>query len=157
MREYRRRGLLLPALLLVLLLGGCGGEKVQPHSAEQVEQLLKADVFSGEMEQVEGDILCILYGLDPSLVLDAAGYLAIDTSVSADEVAVFLMKDETGAQQAEAACRARLQAQMDSYATYGPDQVPRLEQALVSRVGSTVLLAVGDPDKLAAAVETLGT
>ena len=149
------RRLLLPALLLALLLTACGEGGPAPYTTGVVDKLLEAGVFSGEMEPVDGDILTILYGMDEATVTEAAGCLAIDTSVSADEVAVFVLTDESAAAAAEEACRARIRAQIDSYTTYCPDQVPRLEKAVVSRVGNTVLMAVGDLDRLPAAVDEL--
>lgn len=149
MRANRRGAALLSAVLLSVLLTACGPS---PYTPETVDQLLESGAFAGEMEWVDGEVLCVLYGLDRAAVTEAAGYLAIDTASSADEVAVFVMQDEAAAQQAEMACRNRLAAQIDSYTTYGPDQVPRLEQAVVHRVGHTVLLAVGDPGKLSEAL-----
>ena len=55
---------------------------------------------------------------------------------------------EDAAIAAEEACKARVTAQIAVCESYAPAAVPRLEQALVSRRGNTVLLVVGDPDIL---------
>ena len=130
-------------LLAALVLTGCGG-KTAPFAAEDIDRLLEADAFPGsDMEVLESDVLVLLYGLDGASVTDCVGYLATNTSVSADEAAVFILTDDAAAAAAEEACRARIEAQIAMCRTYCPDAVPRLEDAFVARRGNTVLLAVG--------------
>ena len=64
-------------------------------------------------------------------------------------------RDEAAAKTAEEACKKRVESQIESYQTYGPDQVPRLEEAVISRRENTVLLAVGNPDRLPQALKDL--
>ena len=146
------------ALLLasVFLLSACGGKSGGAYTVQDVQTLLDAGVFSGQMERVDKDVLLVLYGIDAATVEDCAGALALDSSVSADEVAVLVLTDEQAAQDAEAALEARVADQMEVCATYCPGAIPSLESAVVDRVGNTVLLAVGDPDALPQAVEALG-
>ena len=56
---------------------------------------------------------------------------------------------------AESACRLHVDSRIESSALYCPDQVPKLEDAVISRLGATVLLAVGETEALAEAVEAL--
>ncbi len=146
------------ALLLasVLLLGACGGKRAGAYTVQDVQTLLDAGVFSGQMERVDKDVLLVLYGIDASTVEDCAAALALDSSVSADEVAVLVLADEQAAQDAETALEARVADQIEVCTTYCPGAIPSLESAVVDRVGNTVLLAVGDPDALPQAVEALG-
>ena len=130
-------------LLLALVLCACGGKSF--FSADDVEMLLDAGAFGdSDMEELDDDILLMLYGIDEETVLKCDGYLAANTSVSADEVALFVMQDEEAAEAAVEACRKRLNAQLDMCRTYCPDAVPRLEHAYLRRLDNTVLLAVGD-------------
>lgn len=138
-----RKRMLLPMLLLALLLCGCGGKAY--YSVDDVEMLVDAGAFPGsDMAELDGDILLMLYGIDGETALQCAGYLAANSSVSADEVAVFIMKDQDAAVAAETACRKRVEAQLAMCRTYCPDAVPRLEDAYIHRLENTVLLAVGD-------------
>lgn len=98
------------------------------------------------MEQVDSYTVALLYGLEENAVIDCASYIAINSSASADEVTVLVLRDEAAAKTAEEACKKRVESQIESYQTYGPDQVPRLEEAVISRRENTVLLAVGNPD-----------
>lgn len=144
------------ALLLALLLCACGQKAPDPYTAADAEALLAADgLFSGGLAPVDGDIAVLLYGLDSSAVTQAVCYMAANTSVSADELTILILTDEEAAMAAEAACRSRVESQIAVCESYCPAAVPRLEGAVVSRVGNTVLLAVGDPDLLPAAVDGL--
>ena len=151
-----KKALICLLLTAVLALSACsGGGGKSAYTAEDVQTLLDAGVFSGEMEQVDSAVAAGLFGLDAATVEEITCYMAINSSVSADEVAVFVLTDEAAAQTAEEACVAHVELRMESSAQYCPDQVPKLEDAIISRLGSTVLLAVGETDSLKAAVESL--
>ena len=143
-------------LSALLLLSGCGGggEK-SAYTAEDVTAILDAGAFSGEMEQVDGSVAAGLFGLDASTVEEITCYMAINSSVSADEVAVFVLTDEEAAQAAESACQSHVESRIESSAQYCPDQVPKLEDAVIRRLGNTVLLAVGETETLESVLASL--
>lgn len=144
------------ALLLALLLCACGQKGPEPYTAADAETLLATEgLFNSELTPVDGDIAVLLYALDGSTVTEALCYMTANTSVSADELTILTLKDESAAEAAEAACRSRVAAQIAVCESYCPAAVPRLEGAVVSRIGNTVLLAVGDPDLLPSAVDGL--
>jgi len=146
----------LPFLALALLLCACGGgESKAPYSADTVKALLDAGAFSGQMEEVDSTTALLLYGIDEADVDDCVCYMATNTSVSADEVTVLVLKSEDAVEGAVAACKERIASQIDSCTSYCPDQVPRLEDATILTRGNSVLLAVGDPDKLPQALKDL--
>lgn len=149
----------LPFLALALLLCACGGGQdgagSAPYTAADAQALLDAGAFSGQMEPVDSVTALLLYGIDEADVSGCVCYMASNTSVSADEVTVLEMKSEDAAVSALAACEERIASQIDSCTSYCPDQVPRLEDATILRRGSSVLLAVGDPDKLPQALRDL--
>lgn len=143
-------------LLLAALLGGCSAEKAPvPYTVDQAQALLDAGAFDGAMEPVDAFIVSMLYGIDEESIRECACWLALDTSVSADELAVLVLADEEAAAAAEAACRERVDSQIESCALYCPDQVPRLEDAVILRRENTVLLAVGNPERLSQALTEL--
>ena len=149
----------LALLLALLTLSGCASKKseeVRPYATGDVLTLMEAGAFDGEMEEVDGAILAPLYGIDPATVVESAGYMAINTAQSADEVTVLVLSDVPAAQAAEDACHQRVADLLKVCRTYAPAAVPSLESAVIRRVDNTVLLAVGNPDKLPKAVEELG-
>lgn len=146
---------IVTAALALLLLCSCGGSGVQtPYDASFADALMESAAFEGsEMAPIDEFVLSILYGLDEATITECVGYMAVNTSVSADELAVLVLTDENAAITAEEACRARIAAQITVCESYAPAAVPRLEQAVVSRRGNTVLLAVGDAEVIASVLE----
>lgn len=136
---------ILPLVLTLLLLCGCGAKEETPYTLADAEALLNSAAFEGsDMARLDSDVLVMLYGIDEAAVTECVGYMAANTSVSADELAVFILTDEEAAAAVEEACQSRVASQITMSQSYCPDAVPRLEKALISRVGNTVLLAVGD-------------
>lgn len=131
------------------------GDAAEGFSTQDVQTLLDAGVFSGEMAPLEAEVIPLLYGLDDSAVTDCAAYLAANTAQSADEVAVLVLADDQAAQEAQEACLQRVADQLKTCRDYAPAAVPSLEAAVVERRGNTVLLAVGDPETLPQAVAAL--
>ena len=140
-----KQRLIWPVLALAVLLSACGADG-KAYTTADAQALIDADAFDGEMEQVDSYTVALLYGLEENAVIDCASYIAINSSASADEVT---------AKTAEESCKKRVEGQIESYQTYGPDQVPRLEEAVISRRENTVLLAVGNPDRLPQALKDL--
>lgn len=140
---------ILMAVLALMLLCSCGAKEKAPYTLADADTVLNSGAFEGnEMAPIDGFIVSILYGIEESTISECAGYMAVNTSVSADELVVLVLTDEDAAIAAEEACKARVTAQIAVCESYAPAAVPRLEQALVSRRGNTVLLAIGDPDIL---------
>ncbi len=142
-------------LLLALLMTSCGKEARRPYATADAQALLDAGAFNGEMERVEGAFVTLVYGIDQESLTDYVSYQAMDTAVSADEVTVLILADEEAAKAAEAACRKRVESQIENCRSYAPAALPDLEAAVIDRVGNTVLLAVGDPERLPEAVKGL--
>lgn len=147
--------LICPLLALVLLLSACGGGQTAVYTLDDGETLLNSGAFDGNLVLIDTYILCRLYGIDQDTVESAASYQATNTSVSADELTILILTDEDAAKAAEGACQKRVESQIEVCRDYAPAAVPRLESAVVSRLGNTVLLAVGDPDILPGAVNSL--
>jgi len=151
-----KKRVILPLLVLAAVLTSCGkSAETTPYQITDAKALTDAGAFSGIMTEVDNDVVPLLYGIEEAAVVECVCYAATNTSVSADEVAVFVMEDADGAAAAAAACKQRVSDQIDIYRDYGPDQVPRLEDAVILQRDNTVLLAIGDPEKLPGALKDL--
>lgn len=137
------------ALILALLcLCGCGhNQSPSAYDLSLADVLMDTGAFEGsEMAPVDLEIAAMLYGIDPSTIEDGVFYMAANTSVSADELLLLILKNEAAAEKAYEACKAHVEAQIKVCESYCPAAVPRLEGARLGRLGNTVLLAVGDPE-----------
>ena len=139
------------ALMLLCSCGNSGQNNAKPpYDATVADALLESTAFEGsDMAPIDAMIVSFLYGIEESTITDCVGYMAANTSVSADELVVFVLTDAEAAVAAEDACKARIAAQITVCESYAPAAVPRLEQALVSRRGNTVIMALGDPNVIA--------
>ena len=146
----------LAALVLVaaVLLVSCGAAR--PYETGDARALVEAGVFNGEMAELESSVIARLYGISDEDLADCAGYQAVNTAVSADEVTVLVLTSEEAAEDAEELCRKRLESLEENCRSYCPDALPSVEAAVLDRVGTTVLFAVGDPDRLPDAVGRWG-
>lgn len=127
-------------LLLALGLTACG-ETAKPFDPEgTTKALIEAGAFSEELERLDADILLRLYELDESKVASAVGYAS--TGLTAEEAAVFEMTDDAAAKEAEGALKAHLDYQIESNEDYRPQEMPKLEKAVVERRGKTLLFLV---------------
>ena len=131
----------LPCLLAVGLLCGCAGKPAQaPELPQLAEELSQAAVFSTPVSQVDGAVALSVYGIDGAAVESGVYYFS--SGASADELALIKAADESAAADVFSAFEARIRFQLDGYADYMPEELPKLEDALVYRAGSYVLLCV---------------
>ena len=148
------RANLLCMLILLMLLCGCTVSET-PYTIGDAQILLEADLFNGDMGPVDKNIVSQLYGIDEDTIQDCICYMAANTASSADELAIFVLTDVTAAKLAEDACQKRVENQIEASRNYAPAAVPRLENAVIRRIGNTVLFVVGAPEWLAKTVDRL--
>lgn len=153
----KRAGSRMIAAILVLVLAlvpvACGKDTAKEFDAKVTPKaLMDAGAFSEELEELEEVILLRLYELDESKVAASAGFAS--TGLTAEEVAVLEMTDEAAAKDAEALLQARLEYQKESNEDYRPQEMPKLEKAVIQRRGKTLLFLVAAD--YAAAEKALG-
>ena len=150
-----RKIAVLLSLLIVLSLAACGKAPVQtdapsaeatvaaaPQSADAWLDLLSASLpFDDSMQSVP-DRAPSLYG-----ILDEDGYtggsaLYISTMATPEEIAVFEVDPAFSAEALTELAEARIARQKESYASYAPEQVPKLDSAVIRTCGSFVIVCV---------------
>lgn len=150
--------LLVPALLLGALLTACGGGDTasKPYDpAATAQALLDSSAFSQPLESMSLELVCgPLYNIDANNVTGSAVYTSL--TAGAEEIAVLTLKDEDTAKQALEALRDRVADQTDALKDYQPDEVGKLDHAIVEQKGNSVLLVVAnDADAAQEALKTL--
>ena len=154
----------LIALVLAMLLvcTACGGNPSEqpetvtvqeaavdmPQSAQAWVSLLHEKLpFDDQMS--ETDRAAAIYG-----ILDEDGYtgdaaMLISTMATPEEIAVFQADTVYSAQALCELAQARLAQQKASYASYAPQEVPKLESAVVKVCGEYVIVCVCADNTLA--------
>ncbi len=138
--------LCLPVLLL-LLLCACG-DKTPPAAAKAelpapealAAELQASGAFSEELVLTENDVGCFLYGLVESDAPEMRYYFS--SGAVADEIAILPCADDAALEKVKSECATRLDLQTQLFTSYKPEEVPKLEKALVLQRDKTVVLCV---------------
>ena len=144
--------------LLGLALTACGGGGAvgqTPYDPETAAQaLLDSGAFSDALDTVDQDTAAALYGIDADTITGSAVYTSL--SAGAEEIAVLVLTDEDAAAAALDGLEARVADQKAVLESYQPDEVSKLDSAIVEQRGNSVLLAVAaDAEKARAALDGL--
>ena len=149
---------LIPLLLALCCLALCAcvsapKEKAAIPAPEALAaELLATGAFSEDLALGETDVGRFLYALE---ALDAPGLVFYFSSGAvAEEIAILPCTDEAGAQEALAECRSRLDNLFKLYKEYKPEEVPKLEKAVILQRGNTVVFcAAADAEKARAVLD----
>ncbi len=149
--------LLIPlAALALALLAACGGQDPAPagYDPETTAQaLLDSGAFSQELSRLDADLVSAYLGLE-SEPEAAAVYTSLEGGY--EELVIVTMADEEAAAAAKTAVEAHLTAQTETETEvqYKPEDLPKLQSAVVRQAGSTVVLVVAaDYDTVAAVLD----
>lgn len=134
-------------IMMAALLTGCGKKEVANINPDDVaNRLLKEVTYGGNMDQMNDDMIAILYDVNAEDVSKQIVYCSTDAT--ADEIAVFEATSEDAVKRVEEVVKQRVTDQKASFEGYGPKEVEKLEKAIVKRVGKVVVLCVSnDSDK----------
>ena len=143
--------------------GGDGGESTaaptenpaqtsprETLSAEEICDKMKNGVeFGIAIEYVEPEAVEFMYQELPEgtkCIAYAAG------GASAEELAVFTVQSDADAQSVKSLLAERVKERTQAFATYKPDDVPKLENAVIESNGGTVIFCVSGSWKEASAL-----
>lgn len=134
-------------IMMAALLTGCGKKEVANINPDDIaNRLLKEVTYGGNMDQMNDDMIAILYDVNAEDVSKQIVYCSTDAT--ADEIAVFEATSEDAVKRVEEVVKQRVTDQKASFEGYGPKEVEKLEKAIVKRVGKVVVLCVSnDSDK----------
>lgn len=150
MKIKRIAALAAAACLSLSLFSGCSqsGEKaITAPTAEVAQKLMDSLSFEYPLNELPEDAANRLYKLDGEILEEQAVYVGTGGAL-ADEVSVWRVKDEKDAKTVEEAAQQRVENQKASFEDYVPAEMPKLEKAVITVDGDTVILCVSaDPDK----------
>jgi len=147
----------LPVLFLALslLLSACGGGTASDYDPKAVTAALKdSDAFSSALEEITADTIPEYFGLNADLIKDSAAYVSL--SAGAEEFAVLVCTGNSEAEQAMDALTKHIEYLKTALKDYQPDEVAKLDNAIIKTRGSSVLLVVpADADAAQAIIDKL--
>lgn len=133
---------------------GQGAQTTESVAAKEIDTetvakaILAEGLFEGTLDLIDPAALEALY---PGLPADAKGTVYMPGVTCADEVAVFTSSDTAAL---EACVKDHVAEQRAGFASYMPEQVPKLDDAvIVTGNGAVVLVISDDADGARAIVE----
>ncbi|NLL38739.1 MAG: DUF4358 domain-containing protein [Clostridiales bacterium] len=135
--------ILIFCAVLALILSGCGKDTGKSIDFQSFcADLLTGGAFTEELIPVDTELGCAHYGIDQADCKQAMFYLS--SGATAEELALFEARDAEALGRIKDAVNNRLRLQTDSFESYLPSEVPKLEKAIVFTRGNYVILIVAD-------------
>ncbi len=132
---------LLLALFLCAALASCAAQKTIDDPAALAEALYTADIYSTDLYPLSADMITATFGVTLPY---ATAYAYATAGDAADEIAVIEAADANAAEAILAQLDAHRVSFSALYATYAPDQCPRIDGALLMRVGNVVIFCTSN-------------
>lgn len=137
-------------LMALTLFSGCsqtGSKTITVPTDEVAQKLMDSLSFEYPLNQLPEDAANRLYKLDGEILEEQAVYVGTGGAL-ADEVSVWRVKDEKDAKTVQEAAEKRVENQKASFQDYVPEEMPKLEKAVIQVDGDTIILCVSsDPEK----------
>lgn len=148
---------LIPFFLILGLLlsfAGCGEDKKSNADLDATalaQALLKGNVFSGSLDELPPSKAAAFYGVNGDAVEQAVLYHASGTSK--EQIVLIKATDENTAAEMVAVLKGLVAEWIEADTAYAPEEVPKLEKAVLRQSGPWVVLVVAnDPDTAAKVV-----
>lgn len=118
------------------------------------DRLLNEIKYDDKLAEAEKESIDVIYPGLPKDKIKAMKIYVSSSGGTSEEIAAFEANDEETAKEIETKLNERVEAQKTSFKNYVPEELKRLENALVIRKGNYVYLSVsGDPDKAKSIIE----
>lgn len=136
---------------LVILTAGCGGDKAKEIDAKALAGSLLSEVtYEDELQELSEQMAVMQFDTEDGVKI----YLYMGGGATAEEVAVFEAPDEEAAKKQLDHVKDFVDDQIETERDYRPEEVKRLEAAVLERRGKYVILCVSsDSDKAKEIIE----
>lgn len=136
---------------LVILTAGCGGDKAKEIDAKALAGSLLSEVtYEDELQELSEQMAAMQFDTEDGVKI----YLYMGGGATAEEVAVFEAPDEEAAKKQLDHVKDFVDDQIETERDYRPEEVKRLEAAVLERRGKYVILCVSsDSDKAKEIIE----
>lgn len=132
-------------ILSVMCLTGCGGKEIDINTASNT--ILSGVTFAEDLQPASENIALKRLGVNAADVESSVAY--VSTNAVVDEFAII---KSTNTENVEAAIRAHIDSQSATYASYAPDEVAKLDNAIVKVVDDYVIYVVSEDSTTAQSV-----
>lgn len=138
--KLKTRISVLLAVVMICVLAACGKKGAAEDPKAMLDKLLSDVSYSAELTEVGKRVGLYLPDLPEGCEITlyrASGY-------SADEVALLTVRNQADLDQAERAIEKHLAELRSQFQNYAPDELPKIDHAVIVKSGSSLFLAVTD-------------
>ena len=116
------------------------GKQLTLEPADALAQLKDEITFTDQMTDMDSESTCRFYDVDTGLVNDSSAY--VGSGATAESMAVFEAVDADAADSIADALQTFTDGWIDGYSDYKPEEVPKLESAVLEQKGVYVVFCV---------------
>ncbi|MSS64942.1 DUF4358 domain-containing protein [Velocimicrobium porci] len=153
-KKMKNKVWMFGGILSICLMGsltGCIESTNQQISVKDLAKELKTEInYQDELSKLDKDVAIEMYQLDGIEVEDCIVY--VSTGATAEEIAVISAKNGTDASKIEEAFEKRVEEQKNSFKDYVPEELKKLDEAVIEEEGNIVVLSISDEDEKAEAL-----
>lgn len=128
------------AAALCVTVTGCGKQQAAIKPTDAVQQLRESVTFTDQMTDMDSAGACRFYDIGTDLVQDSAA--CVGSGATAESIAVFEATDADAAARIADALQTFTDSWIKGYSDYKPEQVPKLESAVLEQDGVYVVFCV---------------
>lgn len=139
MRQMVKRIAAAGAAALYVAAAGCS-KQLTLEPADALAQLKDEITFTDQMTDMDSESTCRFYDVDTGLVNDSSAY--VGSGATAESMAVFEAVDADAAGSIADALQTFTDGWIDGYSDYKPEEVPKLESAVLEQNGVYVVFCV---------------
>ena len=141
---------LLLALLALAGLTACGGGAKTVDIDALAADLTASGAFSDILNPPAEGVAARLYDLPDGAAKKVILY--VSTGATAEEIFLAEAADSAAAGTLKTACQNRIEAQKQAFVNYAPEEVQKLDNAVLTTAGNYVILVVASDSAAAKAV-----
>lgn len=136
---------LMLCLVMAAALIGCSSKE----EAKEIDidalasELLEKVEFDDDLNEIDDILVKRLYNIES--YVKASVY--VSSGATAEEIAVFEFESEAAAAEGLEKAQARVEQQREDYESYIPEEVQRLDNAVVKQSGRYVIVCVSSGDE----------
>ncbi len=146
--------LALSLILSLCLFAGCAGSSDKDIDGDALYSDLRTLEFADELVDMDMAAIENYYFFDDTGVIEKARVCKSASGATAEEIAVITVKSSSDAEAVKKALRMRVDDLAFSFENYVPAEMDKINSAIVTSSGRTVVLAViDDPDSAQAVID----
>lgn len=141
--------IILSACLMVGVFSGCTDNSKEPSSSPELKEydleklameIYETNTFSDILDMVSAEAALGLYNIESDDLEDS--YVMCSTGATTEEIGLFKCVDEDAATKVQAKAKDRIESQKTAYESYAPEEIPKLDDAIVETRGVYVFYVV---------------